>query len=144
MIEEILYKNIEMLKKQIKWLEYSYEKCKNIDFNNATIDDYDTIETLSARYARTIDFLIRKVWRAIDENEFEIQGTLIDVVNNALKRNLIRNDDDIKKLKNLRNDIAHEYIEENSMSLFKDLIEFTPILIEISLNTINYVDKKAF
>lgn len=141
-MNEILSKNLEALKKQLNWLEHSFQKCKSIKITSSvSIEDLDSLETLSSRFARSIDFLIRKVWRAIDEYEFENQGTLIDVVNNAHKRNLIESVEEIRVLKNLRNDIAHEYINENLFNLYEDLINYTPKLIEIIKTTVNFLER---
>ena len=61
-------------------------------------------------HSRGIDFLIRKIFRSLDAYEFENQGTLVDVVNNAHKRGLFSDIDEIRVMKDVRNTIAHEYI----------------------------------
>jgi hypothetical protein len=87
MSNKVLKQNIEYLQKQLKWLTRSYELCKSIGIKSTYSEiEFDNFETLSGRFARTIDFLVRKVFRSIDDLEFESQGTLIDTVNNALKR----------------------------------------------------------
>lgn len=142
MTNQILRQNIEYLQKQLKWLTRSYELCKSIGVKDIySEDEFDKFETLSGRFARTIDFLIRKVFRSIDDLEFEPQGTLIDTVNNAMKRNLIPDNDLINNMRDLRNEIAHEYLEEDLASTFKDLLELTPFLITIVNNTIQYAKK---
>ena len=142
MSNDILINNIEALKKQLRWLQYSFGKCSKIGVkNNYAPEEFDNFETLSSRFARSIDFLVRKVFRSLDDVEFERQGTLIDTVNNALKRGLISNEEDIKAIRNIRNDIAHEYVDEDLKSLFEVVLNFTPKLIEIIQNTIRYADK---
>ncbi|MCL6493205.1 MAG: hypothetical protein K6T54_00350 [Ignavibacterium sp.] len=142
MSNKVLKQNIEYLQKQLKWLTRSYELCKSIGLKSAYSEiEFDNFETLSGRFARTIDFLVRKVFRSIDDLEFESQGTLIDTVNNALKRNLIPDRNLFNNMRDLRNEIAHEYLEEELASTFKDLLELTPYLIEIVNNTIHYSNK---
>jgi predicted transposase/invertase (TIGR01784 family) len=69
--------------------EISFNDCKKIGKkSHYDVDEFGKFETLCGRYSRGIDFLIRKLFRTIDEYEFENQGTLIDVVNNAHKRGL--------------------------------------------------------
>ena len=97
MIKEKLLQDKELLIKQLRWIEISFNECKKIGIkDNYTIDEFGKFETLCSRYSRGIDFLIRKIFRTIDAYEFENQGTLIDVVNNAHKRGLF---DDIDELR---------------------------------------------
>lgn len=139
MNNQILRQNIDSLKKQLKWLERSYKICKSISVKKSyTENELDNFETLSGRFARSIDFLVRKVFRSLDDVEFEPQGTLIDTVNNAHKRNLIDNMNIFNSIRDLRNEIVHEYLEENLIQNFDELLELTPKLIEIINNTINY------
>lgn len=75
--------------KQLFWVQISYDECFKIGIKKEyTIEEFGKFETLCARYSRGIDFLIRKIFRTLDENEFENQGTFIDVVNNAHKKGL--------------------------------------------------------
>lgn len=142
MSNKLLKQNIEYLQRQLKWLIRSYELCKTIGLKSVYSEsEFDNFETLSGRFARTIDFLVRKVFRSIDDLEFEPQGTLIDTVNNALKRNLIPDINLFNNMRDLRNEIVHEYLEEELASTFKDLLELTPYLIEIVNNTIQYSNK---
>lgn len=142
MSNKLLKQNIEYLQRQLKWLIRSYELCKTIELKSVYSEsEFDNFETLSGRFARTIDFLVRKVFRSIDDLEFESQGTLIDTVNNALKRNLIPDINLFYNIRDLRNEIVHEYLEEELASTFRDLLELTPYLIEIVNNTISYSNK---
>jgi hypothetical protein len=138
----LLRENISALKKQLEWLEYSFNKCTVIGLKeNYSNEEFDVFETLSSRFARSIDFLVRRVFRSLDDVEFENQGTLIDVVNNAHKRGLFDSEDEIRTLKNIRNDITHEYVDEGLRALFGDIIKHTPDLIRIMKNTIAYGEK---
>ena len=86
MIYQKLKKDYELLQKQLQWLNISYDRCKNIGIKeNYTIDEFGEFETLCSRYSRSIDFLIRKIFRTLDEYEFENQGTLVDVIINLKK-----------------------------------------------------------
>jgi len=142
MSNKLLKQNIEYLEKQKKWLVRSYELCQSIGIKSTfSENEFDNFENLSGRFARTIDFLVRKVFRSIDDLEFEAQGTLIDTVNNDLKRNLITDINLFNNMRDLRNEIAHEYLEEELVTTFKDLLKLTPYLIEIVNNTIFYAKK---
>ena len=107
---ENLQTNIDSLEKQIFWLDLSINECQEIGIKKEySTDEFGRFETLCSRFARSIDFLVRKVWRSIDDYEFMQQGTLIDVVNNAHKRELFDDIDEIHMIKEIRNEIVYEY-----------------------------------
>ncbi len=142
MIYQKLKKDYELLQKQLQWLEISYKECKNIGIkDNYTIEEFGKFETICSRYSRSIDFLIRKIFRTIDAYEFENQGTLIDVVNNAHKRGLFEDIDELRIMKDIRNTIAHEYIEDDLVKVFNEVLEYTPKLIDIINTTLKYINK---
>lgn len=143
MRSDLLKKHIESLEKQLFWLSHSYDNCLKIGLKDEySVEEYDAFEILCSRFARSIDFLVRKVFRSIDDAEFEVQGSLLDVVNNAHKRGLFEDVESVKMIKEIRNDIAHEYIQEKLADLFKDVICYAPVLIKIIITTIQYVKEK--
>ena len=143
MIEEKLKQDVELLKKQLTWLRLSCDECKIISIKeNYTIDEFGKFEILCSRYSRGIDFLIRKIFRIIDEYEFEYQDTLIDVVNNAHKRGLLENVDELRIMKDIRNTIVHEYIEDALADVFDEVLLYSEKLIIIIENTLEYIDSK--
>ena len=144
MIQEKLKQDAELLQKQLTWLKLSCSECKNISIKeNYTIDEFGKFEILCSRYSRGIDFLIRKIFRTIDEYEFENQGTLVDVVNNAHKRGLFENVDELRIMKDVRNTIVHEYIEDALADVFDEVLLYAGKLITIIENTLEYIDSKT-
>ena len=143
MIKTKLYDDLQLLKKQLFWLDVSLQECSKIGIKkDYTIDEFGKLETLCSRYSRGIDFLIRKIFRTIDEYEFENQGTLIDVVNNAHKRGLFEDIEQLRMMKDLRNDIVHEYIEDELKELFEEVLQYSQYLLQIMNSTINYIEKE--
>ena len=141
MMYEKLLNDKKLLEKQLSWIEISYKECLSIGIKDEyDIDEFGKFETLCSRYSRGIDFLIRKIFRSLDEYEFENQGTLIDVVNNAHKRSLFDSVDEIRIMKDIRNTIAHEYVEDELIEIFDEVLTYTNNLIEIMLNTIEYIN----
>lgn len=141
MMYEKLLNDKKLLEKQLSWIETSYKECLSIGIKDEyDIDEFGKFETLCSRYSRGIDFLIRKIFRSLNEYEFENQGTLIDVVNNAHKRSLFDSVDEIKIMKDIRNTIAHEYVEDELKEIFDEVLTYSKNLIEIMLNTIEYIN----
>ena len=143
MIEEKLKQDAQLLQKQLAWLTLSCDECKVISIKeNYSIDEFGKFEILCSRYSRGIDFLIRKIFRTIDEFEFENQGTLIDVVNNAHKRGLFDDIEELRIMKDVRNTIVHEYIEDALVDVFDEVLIYADKLIIIIENTLKYIDSK--
>ena len=142
MMKEKLKEDVAILAKQYAWLEISYNECKSIGIKKSySIDEFGRFETLCSRYSRSIDYLIRKMFRTIDAYEFENQGTLIDTVNNAHKRGLFEEVEVLRIMKDIRNTLVHEYIEDNLQETFDEVLEYSLVLMEIMQNTKNYVEK---
>lgn len=140
---ELLSENTRALQKQLFWLMRSFDIVKQVGLKpDYSLEELDAFENLSSRFARSIDFLIRKVFRSLDDVEFESQGTLIDVVNHAHKRSFFDTLEQIRRLKDLRNSISHEYLDDMLPNLFDKLLEQTPILIDIIETTLEYIASK--
>jgi len=134
-----LLENRVLLEKQLFWLKHSFGEVQKIGQKpEYEVFEFDSYENLCSRFSRTIDFLVRKIFRSIDAVEFENQGTLIDTVNHAHKRGLFEDIETIRKIKDLRNEIAHEYIDDALEDLFEDIVRLTPYLIEIVEKTLKY------
>jgi len=125
---EILKENLSSVKSSLDRLIYSFDKCSSIGVKNTYSDEeYEAFEAMTSRYARTTDMLINKVLRSLDTVEYIDGGTVIDAANNAEKRG-IANARDLRKLKDLRNSIAHEYVTERIVRFFDKVFEMTPLL----------------
>jgi hypothetical protein len=74
MIKEKLLQDRDLLKKQLFWIEISYNECREIGIKTEySVDEFGKFETLCSRYSRGIDFLICKIFRTLDEYEFRIK-----------------------------------------------------------------------
>ncbi len=130
------------LEKQLFWLDYSYQQVKDLSASeNFSIEQFNQFENLCSRYARTIDFLVRKVFRCLDDVEFQNQGTLIDVVNHAHKRGLFEDIELIRQIKDIRNESVHEYLDDALQGVFADVLKTAPELITIGRTTRIYIEK---
>ncbi len=137
--QQFLIQNIKALENQYYWLARSYRICQKIPLSTPYLPEaMDALETLCSRFARSIDYLIRRVFRSIDDVEFENQGTLIDVVHHAEKRGLIESTEQMRIIKEIRNEIVHEYTQEDIQRLFSDALKYTPAVLAIMEKSINY------
>ncbi|MCK5522462.1 MAG: hypothetical protein KAI83_04935 [Thiomargarita sp.] len=148
---QILKENKAAMNSAIQWLKRSYGLCTQIGIKkDYTDEEYDTFETLTSRYARAIDLIVRKVLRTIDIVEFEQSGTLIDTVNRAEKRGLINSVSSLREMTELRNEIAHDYIKAELIETFENTLNQTFHVIALAkriddyIVAHNYVDARSF
>jgi uncharacterized protein YutE (UPF0331/DUF86 family) len=139
---ENLFEVLEQLDEALSWLDRSHGICKEIGIKEKfKAEEYDSFETLTSRFARISDMVIQKVFRSIDKIEFEKEGTLLDVLNRSHKRGLINSIDEIREIRELRNDIAHEYAPTDLKDLFGDTLRLSESLIEIITRVKEYSRK---
>jgi hypothetical protein len=127
-----------------EWLEKSYHKSLRIDLDNLSEEDYEVLETLCNRFGRTVDMLINKILRGLDLIELEDVSRKLDIVIRAEKRGFVDDYRVLVALKDLRNELVHEYIEENLVKKYKEEIMRVPQLLDIVNKVIKYIEEKNY
>jgi hypothetical protein len=136
---------IEMLTKSAGRLKYSYSKVQQIDLDKEdfTEEELETIESLCSRFARISDILLQKAFRFLDIYEFDGYDFPVPKrITLAERRKLIPSTEIFKYIRELRNEVAHNYATDYYIDLFKEIFKSTPTLFEIVDNTIEYLNKK--
>lgn len=123
-------------------LKTSFANCQKLSLDGPhSENDLIQFETLTSRFARASDILLQKVYRSIDAVELTDGGTLLDALNRAEKRLLIDAVSDMRLIRDLRNDIAHEYITERLWLLHEEVFELVPKLLDMITRALNYAKK---
>jgi hypothetical protein len=139
---DLLRENLAGLRLALASLERTWQATRTLgngpDYKN---EELDLIEVRGARFARTADFLVNKALRSLDRYELEPEGTLIDVVNRAEKRGLIAQARDLRRMKELRNEIVPEYLPHQQVELLADLKVQVPLLLETGQRLVTYADE---
>lgn len=140
--KELLDEELRLLINANEILKYSYDKCSGIGIKQSyTFEELDYFEALTSRFSRASDILIQKIFRLIDIIELESQGTIIDRINRAEKRGMVRSAQDMKRIRRIRNEIAHEYVQENVQEIFEYVMQLAPILLGDIKSTLDYANK---
>lgn len=114
-----------------RWLMRSYALCSPIGLKeNYSDTELDDLEALTSRFSRASDILIQHVYRTIDEIELESGGTVLDRLNRAEKRGIIDSVQQVRSIRVLRNNIAHEYVLEDLIEVFHTTLAMTPVLLD--------------
>ncbi len=96
-------------------------------------------EAFAARFARLADIQIKKVFRAIDALELVDEGSILDRLSRMEKRRIIVSASDWRKVKEIRNQIAHDYVAEDLSSLYNDAYAMAPELLDALNRTKAYL-----
>lgn len=96
---------------------------------------------MSSRFGRLIDIIIHKFFRALDLVELTEGGSLLDVIHRAEKRGLIDKAFDMRALKDLRNEIVHDYLMERFDFLHKEIFNNVPVILKICSSCLVYAEK---
>jgi len=137
--KELFLKNLEDFKRNIHWLVKSLEKAKEIDISSLEEEDIEKIEVLFSRFSRSVDMLINRILRGIDLLELEDAGTKLDVVIRAEKRGFVESYEELIALKDLRNELAHEYIGERFVDKLSEVLESSEKIIGIADRVMDYI-----
>ena len=137
-----LFEDLDDLEEALRWLRRSYRICRDIGIKeNYEEEEFDAFETLTARFSRSSDLLIQKIFRSIDKIEFEKEGTLLDVLNRSEKRGLIKSVDEVRAIREMRNEISHEYAPDDLKALFRGVLEYTEVIFGIVDRVKQYSEK---
>lgn len=135
--------NLDLLKNSVNSLDYSYSKCLKIGLKSEyNIDELESFEALTARFARTADILTQKVLKSLILLLQEQINTFIDSANFLEKIRIIDSADEIINIRMIRNEIAHEYKLKDITLLFNDVLGSIPLLKAIIERTQVYISDK--
>ena len=130
----VLDEAILSLDKSLTALNHSYQKCS--DIINASLDysldEQESFEALASRFARSSDILTQKVLKTLYILLQEDIKTVIDGANFLEKLEIIDNADDLLNIQAIRNQIAHDYIQDDLEAFYQEIIDFIPLLKQIA------------
>jgi uncharacterized protein with HEPN domain len=134
--------NLVLLHKSVIALDYSYDKCRAIgEKGEFDLDQQESFEALASRFARTSDILTQKVFKTLFILLQENIKTIIDAANLLEKLAVLESADDLLNVRELRNQIAHEYVESDVKALFFDVLRYVPEIKKIINNVTAYYHK---
>ena len=121
--QELLKQNWELLIRSLDSLKLSVEKVSDIGQKKEyTFEELESFDSLTSKFARTSDIFLQKIIRTIWALLHETQMPLIDVLNKAEKLSIIESSDQLIEIRDIRNQIAHEYLPEAIQELVTDVI----------------------
>lgn len=147
-LEGIFCENLKHFHKSINRLKISYDKCNKIDIKdglgNLNENEMESLEALSNRFARSVDILLNKVLKGLDLLEIEDVSRSLDVVIRAEKRGFVDDYNYLIELKNLRNELSHEYIEDFLADKYKEILKNIDSIFLINKKISSYIKKFGY
>ena len=135
--------NLSILDKALDTFNYSYESCKKIGIRDEyTYEELDKFESLTSRFARISDILTQKIMKSIFILLREDVNTFIDRINLAEKLEMIDSAEELKAIRDLRNEIAHEYCVDDISEIFENVLKYSGVLLRTIEKVKKYIDKK--
>ncbi len=136
-----LQQELSNLDKAVNRLLESYDECKNFKepFNS---QQDKLVDALTIRLARASDIYTQKILTNIVLILRENSDGFIDKVNICEKLGFVTNADDLIKLRDLRNNVAHDYEGNFITNIFNSTILYTPKLLASIDKTKQYIANK--
>lgn len=141
--KQLLSEELILLNKAVETLNLSVEKCKKITSKKEySFEEMESFDSLTSKFNRTSDLYTQKVLRTIWILLHEPFVPFIDLLNKAEKMRLIQSADKLIEIRDLRNQIAHEYIPEAITDLVPEVIDNCAFLINNIDITKNFVKNR--
>jgi len=121
---QLLHEELGLLDKSLNTLERSVQKCREIGRKEEyTFEELESFDSLTSKFGRTSDLYTQKIIRTAWMLLHEPFVPFIDLLNKGEKIGLLTSADELIEIRDLRNQIAHEYIPEAITELVPDVIE---------------------
>ncbi|MBI4972456.1 MAG: hypothetical protein HZC16_01405 [Candidatus Omnitrophica bacterium] len=139
---EELAEDLNRLDRSVEMLNYSLQQCRKTGIKeDYSLEELDRFESLTSRFARTSDIYTQKVMKGIILALREEANTFIDRAN-LFEKLEIANAEDLKLIRDLRNEISHEYKADDITEIFEAVMEYCDKLIEVIDKTKVFVSAK--
>jgi hypothetical protein len=109
-----------------------------------SIQERESCEALTSRFARLNDFLVQRLFRTLDQFELADEGTALDRLQRAEARGLIDSAHRWREMRLLRNAIAHDYLIESADTVLADALAAAPEILETVRRVLRYVETKQY
>ena len=109
-----------------------------------SVGQRESCEALTSRFARLCDLLVQRLFRTLDQVELADEGTMLDRLARAEKRGIITSVEEWRDLRELRNEIAHDYLIESSDRVLTEAHRRSSALLETVERLGAYVLSKGY
>lgn len=131
MIINLLRSEWELLQAVVTTLKLSVYKCNAIGIKESySFEELESFDSLTSKFNRTSDIFTQKVLRSVWILLHEPFAPFIDMMNNCEKMRILSSADQMIEIRDLRNQIAHEYLPDAIRELVPETLELSASLFE--------------
>jgi len=135
-LQNLLDLNWSLLKQALPSFERSLVKCRDLDFSlPISFEAEESLDALSSKFSRVSDIFTQKVLKTFIFVLREDAPTFLDRMNLCEKLGIIPSAEELIAIRDLRNIIAHEYLSENLVEIYMEIIELSDTLLKAILET---------
>jgi hypothetical protein len=135
-LQNLLDLNWNVLKQALPSFERSLVKCRDLDFTPPiSFETEESLDALSSKFSRVSDIFTQKVLKTLIFVLREDAPTFLDRMNLCEKLGIIPSAEEIIAIRDLRNIIAHEYLSENLVEIYTEIIHLSDNLLKAILQT---------
>ena len=128
-LQILLLTHWDVLQRSLMSLQQSTNKTRQLlQQSEFSFEELESIESLTSKCSRTSDIYLRKVLRSIWMLLREDTVPLIDLLNRAEKLMIIVSAEELLQMRDIRNQIAHEYLPEAVPELASEVVVMTTLL----------------
>lgn len=128
---QLLQAEWQLLNATVATLQQSVDKCKAIGIKEVySFEEQESFDSLASKFSRSSDLFTQKVIRTVWMLLHEGFVPFIDMMNTAEKLGVIKNANQMIGIRDMRNQIAHEYIPEVLFDLLPEIMEMVRQLID--------------
>jgi hypothetical protein len=138
-----LKKDFNSLDISVESLKISFRKCKGIGIKkNYNFEDQESFDSFTSKFSRTSDIYTQKILITLFMLLRENPKSFIDRSNLAEKLEIIPSADDLISIRDLRNEIVHEYMLEELPRIYKEIFSNYDKLISAIDKTKEFVNNR--
>ena len=144
-LESLLNLNWNLLKQALPSFERSLVKCRDIDFSPPiSFETEESLDSLSSKFSRVSDIYTQKVIKTLLFLLREDAPTFLDRMNLCEKLGIIPSAEELIAIRDLRNIIAHEYLSENFLEIYRGIIQLSDNLMKSITLTDKFLSERKF
>jgi hypothetical protein len=130
-IKALLESNREVLRQALPSFVRSIEKCSAFNLETPiSFEVEESFDALTSKFSRVSDIFTQKVLKSFLILLREDAPTFLDRMNLCEKLGVIPSANDLITIRDLRNLIAHEYLTENLLEVYKESIKLSLKLLQ--------------
>jgi uncharacterized protein YutE (UPF0331/DUF86 family) len=144
-LQILLLTHWDVLQRSLKSLEQSANKTRQLlQQSEFSFEELESIDSLTSKFSRTSDIYLQKVLRSIWMLQREDTVPLIDLLNRAEKLMIIVSAEELLQMRDIRNQIAHEYLPEAVPELALEVVVMTTLLQKNIEQTERFLSQRAW